>query len=194
MSFKKFILVASCLLAGSGYSQVFKIDTGESKVEWYGSKVVGGSHNGIISIKSGSIVWLKDTLVSGKIEIDMQSIINTDVKSAKYNKKLVDHLKSDDFFGVQKFPIAKFETTNVTKLKDSSFKVLGKMTIKGITKEVNITAKINRNGSKINAIGEIKLDRTDFNVRYGSGKFFENLGNRMISDEIKLNFSLLAKN
>ena len=168
------------------------IDSNKSELKWYGSKIVGGAHDGTINIKSGSLKWEKGILRSGDIVIDMTSIVNSDIKSEKLNKKLVGHLRSDDFFSVAKHKVATFKTTKVQSLKGDLHRLWGKMTIKGITKEVDFLVRFSKSGNSLSVIGEIKLDRTDFDVKYGSGKFFDDLGDKMISDEIKLNFTLVS--
>ena len=187
-----FFSLAFVGLSTAAYSKDFTVNSKKSKVSWYGSKIVGGSHNGTIGIKAGKLNVAKGTLKSGSIDIDMTSIVNLDISSEKFNKKLVGHLESNDFFGVKKHPVAKFTTTKVQPLKDGLHRVWGKMTIKGKTKDVDFLAKVDTAGKNVTARGEIKLDRTDFDVKYGSGKFFDDLGDKMISDEIKLNFELVA--
>jgi polyisoprenoid-binding protein YceI len=117
------------------------------------------------------------------------------LKDEGTNQKFVGHLKSDDFFSVEKHPNVKFE---ITSLKAGSsageYTVNGKLTIKGITNDVNFPAKVSvNNGGLVKAVGTAKLDRTKWDIRYGSGKFFQDLGDRMIYDDFEVTFDIAAK-
>ena len=152
----------------------------KSKVTWKGYKVTG-SHEGLISIKSGSLAFEADKLVGGDFVIDMTTITSTDL-SGGTAKKLVGHLSSDDFFGVAKFPTASLTFTKVKATGKNSYKVTGDVTIKGKTEKV--TFDISVYGSK--ATAAIKIDRTKFDVQYGSTSFFEGLKDKAIYDEFDL--------
>lgn len=171
------------------------IDTSKSKIEWMGSKVVGGSHEGTLEVKSGTVSYEKNQPKSAVITVDMTSIKNTDLTDAEWNKKLVDHLKSDDFFSIEKFKEAKIEIKEFKAAKNNQFDLKGNLTIKGITKPVTLKATVSGKEKSLNTIvADLEFDRTDFNVRYGSGKFFENLGDKMISDKVKVKVELKLKN
>ncbi|MFN3269431.1 MAG: YceI family protein, partial [Candidatus Kapaibacteriota bacterium] len=134
-------------------------------------------------------------ITSGEFEVDMTSIRNEDLKDKDLNAKLVGHLKSDDFFSVAKFPTAKFVITHSTPLKASkagepNIAITGKMTIKGITQTISFPATIKADGNKITAKATLELDRTKFDVRYGSGSFFDNLGDNVIYDNFTLELNL----
>ena len=147
-----------------------KLDS--SKVVWKGYKVTG-SHVGIISIKSGHLNFDKDILTGGNFEIDMSTIIVTDLEG---------HLKSDDFFGVIKFPSASLNFTKVESTGKNSYKVTGDMTIKEKTESISFNLSVY--GNKANA--SLKIDRTKFDVRYGSTSFFDGLKDKAIYDEFEL--------
>jgi polyisoprenoid-binding protein YceI len=181
------------VLSGNTYASTHNVSTKDSIVNWSGSKVVGGAHNGTMGVSKGEITWGEKGLVSGEIVIDMNKMTNLDISSEKYSKKLVGHLKSKDFFEVEKYPTAIFKTTKVQYIKDDAYMLWGKMTIKKTTKEIKFLVNMTEKSGAISGKGEIVLDRTDFDVRYGSGQFFENLGDKMIADEIKLGFEILAK-
>ncbi len=151
-----------------------------SKVVWKGYKVLG-SHEGTIDISSGSLTFDDEQLVGGKFSIDMTSINCTDLEG-DYKGQLEGHLKSGDFFDVEKFPTA---TLNITKAKKSgknAYNIKADLTIKDVTKEVSFTASVY--GSK--ATANIKIDRTDFNVKYGSASFVKGLKDKAIYDEFDL--------
>ncbi len=176
------------------HSEVFKVDTKASTIEWTGEKVTG-KHTGTIAISSGEIVNNHGNL-GGKFVIDMTSITVTDLKDEKKGK-LEGHLKSDDFFGVQKFPTSTFEITAVnpkTGVTEGApnFDIKGNLTIKGITKEITFPAKIKFGDGKMMTEGELKVDRSKFDVRYGSKSFFEDIGDKAIYDEFTLKLNVVA--
>lgn len=157
-----------------------EIKTENSKVVWKGYKVTG-SHVGTITIKSGHLNFNGDKLIGGSFEIDMTSITVTDLEG-EYKGQLEGHLKSDDFFGVEKYPTASLSFTKVKSTGKNSYKVTGDITIKGKTE--SITFDISVYGNKANA--SLKIDRTKFDVRYGSTSFFDNLKDKAIYDEFDL--------
>lgn len=157
-----------------------------SSIEWKGEKVVG-SHKGTIALKSSELIFKNNTLKGGSFVIDMTTIACTDL-TGEYKDKLEGHLKSDDFFSVSSFPTSKLVITKASKSSKDSYKVSAKLTVKGITKNIDFVAQIKGN----NLSATILVDRTLFNVKYGSGSFFENLGDNMIYDdfEIKVNLEI----
>jgi polyisoprenoid-binding protein YceI len=157
-----------------------KVKAETSSVIWKGYKVTG-SHQGTVGIQSGTLVFDGDKLTGGMFTIDMASIANTDMEG-EYKGKLEGHLKSDDFFGVEKFPTASLNFKKVKTMGKNSYKVTGDLTIKGITK--SITFDLSVYGSKANA--SLKIDRTAFDVRYGSTSFFDGLKDKAIYDEFDL--------
>lgn len=170
-----------------------RVDTLNSNIQWVGYKVTG-QHNGVVNIKSGSLTYNDQGFFSGgSFEIDMNTIKVMDLQGEMAGK-LEGHLKSDDFFGVAKNPTAKFVITKVVpKGKPGEYKIIGNLTIKSITKEVKFDALLKEEaGGKIVATGDIKLDRSDFDVRYGSGSFFDGLGDKTIYDEFDLKVKLTA--
>lgn len=156
------------------------IKTEDSKVIWKGYKVTG-SHEGTIAIQSGSLTFSEDKLVGGEFVIDMTSLENTDLEG-EYKGKLEGHLKSDDFFGVEKYPTSTLVFTDVKASGKNAYDVTGDLTIKGITNPV--TFKISIYGSK--ATASLKIDRTKYDVRYGSASFFDGLKDKAIYDEFDL--------
>ncbi len=157
-----------------------KINTTTSKVTWKGYKVTG-SHNGTIAIKSGTLSFDDNKLSRGAITIDMTTINTTDL-SGDYKNKLDGHLKSDDFFGVEKYNTATLIFSKVKATGKNAYNVKGNLTIKGITKTVNFIISIYGN----KATASLKVDRTKFNVKYGSTSFFDNLKDKAIYDEFDL--------
>jgi polyisoprenoid-binding protein YceI len=172
--------------------QLFKADPQQSTVQWHGSKVVGGGHTGEVSVKTAQVLFAGDAVKSADVEIDMTTIVDEDLKDASFNKKLVDHLRSSDFFDVEKRPTATLAVTSATPTKAGSaeYDVKGTLTIKGTSKPVAFKATERRDGDRRIVKAALAFDRTEFDVRYGSGKFFANLGDKVIADEIKLDVEL----
>lgn len=171
----------------------YEIDKNESQVKWTGKKVTG-QHHGTINLKKGTIELEDGVITSGIFEMDMNSIVNEDLKNEAINKKLVDHLKSDDFFSVDKYPVSTLKVKEVRPYNEEEFLFLGDLTIKGITKPVTFKAAIRNQNGKLTAKGSIEIDRTLYDIRYGSGKFFTSLGDNMIYDTFTLDFSVVANN
>lgn len=183
---------SSLAFAANTNTKSYQVSPTESEVKWEGKKVTG-AHDGMVSVKEGNLDFKKGILTNCKIIIDMNSITNKDLTDKEYNQKLVTHLKSDDFFAVDKYPEAVFETTKIRKGKGKEYKIDGNMTIKGVSKPVGLTMEINEKGGAINGTGTMKLDRTLWDIRYGSGKFFEKLGDKMIYDDFELTLKIVAK-
>ncbi len=157
-----------------------EINAATSKVTWKAYKVTG-SHAGTVNLQSGTLVFEEDKLSSGEFVVDMTSLVTTD-DLGDMKAKLEGHLKSDDFFGVEKHATAKLVFTGVIASGKNSYEVSGDLTIKGITKPVTFDVSIY--GSK--ATATLKVDRANYDVKYGSGSFFENLGDKTIYDEFDL--------
>ena len=162
------------------------IDISKSSVKWLGEKVTG-SHEGTISIKEGHLHFDNNTFTGGNIVIDMSTIDCTDLVGEP-KSSIEGHLSSDDFFGIKKYPTANLEIVNAEKIKYSKnkYKVSAILEIKSIKNNVELEVVID-NGS---AIVDLVIDRTQYNIKYGSGSFFDNLGDKMIYDDFKLSVSL----
>lgn len=172
--------------------QSYKVNTDRSEVEWRAEKVTG-EHTGKIRIAEGSLVMSDGQLSGGSFTVDMSTITCTDLIDEGMNQKLVSHLKSDDFFGVEKHPYAELVLTDIKNVAGDRYEVHGNITIKGITEEIVFPAKITAGEDGINAGADLVLDRSKFNVRYRSGSFFDNLGDKLIYDEFDLKISLIAE-
>jgi polyisoprenoid-binding protein YceI len=157
-----------------------EVKTDESTVTWKAYKVTG-SHTGIVNLKEGALMFDEGKLTGGDFTVDMTTLVNSDLEG-EYKGKLEGHLKSDDFFGVATHQYAKLVFTKVDPSGKNSYEVAGDLTIKGITKAVIFDVSIY--GSK--ATATMKIDRAQYDVRYGSGSFFDNLGDKTIYDEFDL--------
>ena len=156
------------------------VDTESSKITWKAYKVTG-SHEGTINLASGNLDFNGSTLTGGAFVVDMTTINTTDLEG-EYKEKLDGHLHSDDFFGTATHKTASLEITSVKASGKNAYDATANLTIKNITKEVNFTISVY--GSK--ATASLKVDRSEFDVRYGSGSFFDNLGDKTIYDEFDL--------
>jgi len=191
-------LVAIFAFAGNGDGEKYrlKVDTKKSKIFWTGKKVTG-EHTGTLMIKKGNVVLDNGIPVGATMDIDMSTIVVTDIKDEGTNAKLTGHLNSEDFFSTAKFPEGKFVATKITPIEgatgeEPNYTITGNLTLKGITDEVTFPAFISASGDKLVANGKITFDRTKWNIRYGSGSFFEGLGDKVIYDDVELNFVLAA--
>ena len=171
---------------------IYKIDPDKSSITWLGKKVVGPKkHYGKIGIQEGEVVYQGSSPTKGYIIIDMKKLTDEDLTNPKWNKKLVDHLKSDDFFDVEKFSTAKFEFNQVTKV-EKAYQANGSMTIKNKAKKEVIQLQASVSGNNLTATGEHVFDRTDFDVRYGAQKWYKLPLDKLIADQITLEFKLVA--
>ena len=152
-------------------------------VNWTGYKVTG-QHSGTLSLKSGSIDIQDGQLVGGEFVVDMTSLTVTDLKG-KGKANLEGHLKSDDFFGVEAHNEAHMKITQVTG-DANGYTVTGDFTIKGQTHAVVFDMTVDENS----AIAKVKIDRTLYDIRYGSDSFFDNLGNKAIDNEFDIDVTL----
>jgi polyisoprenoid-binding protein YceI len=173
-------------------NDTYVLDKKESVVTWKGSMqfVPKNAHIGYAYISNGDLTLDKDQLMGGMVEVDMNTITDKDHGS---DNDLVNHLKSPDFFDVKKFPVSTFTITRVVPAVGKSVNVTGNLAIKGITHEVTFPVKIEVNAGIVNASGKVIIDRTRWNVRYNSGKFYDNLADETISDEIELEMKIVAR-
>ncbi|MBI1224532.1 MAG: YceI family protein [Bacteroidetes bacterium] len=168
------------------------VDTNASNIVWKGYKVTG-EHTGNVKIKSGSLQMQDGILKGGSFDIDMNSITSTDLQGDMAGK-LIGHLKSDDFFGVANHPTAKFVITRaLPQDTKGNYKIIGNLTIKETTKEVKFLANVANTNGKPTATGKITIDRSEFDVKYGSGSFFDGLGDKTIYDDFDLQVNLVTK-
>ena len=174
------------------HNTIYNVDTKATSATWLGKKVTG-QHNGNINILKGSVITTHGSIIGGTIEFDMNSITCADLTDKGYNEKLVGHLKSDDFFSTTKFPNATFEITKAILKSGNDFDVTGKLTIKGITNEITFPAAIKMDGSTIVTIAKIIVNRTKFEIKYGSASFFDKIGDKAINDDFELNVNVVAK-
>jgi len=167
-----------------------RVNTENSTVKWKGSKI-SSTHEGTVNIIKGALNIDHGTLVGGQFSIDMQSLATTDM-SEEYNKKLDGHLKNEDFFNVSQFPTASITITNALRGSGNSYKIIANLTIKGITHPISFAADVDVNGKNFLATAKIKIDRTKWDIKYNSGNYFKDLGDKLILDEIEFDIFLLS--
>jgi len=186
---KAIIIILAVMIYSEGLKSQTKHDavTDKTTLSWLGEKVLG-EHTGTILLKSGWLNWSENRITGGEFVIDMTSIRDDDK-----SEKLEGHLKSDDFFGVDKYPTSKIVLKESTSFEKGTGTVKGDLIIKGITNPVEFRATLQKNDEGMWFFANIVLDRSKYNVRYGSGSFFDNLGDKTIYDEFKLKVNLLVK-
>jgi polyisoprenoid-binding protein YceI len=173
-------------------STTYKVDTAASKIVWTGKKITG-EHTGEIKLASGTLSADGKKLVDGNFAIDMTTMTCTDL-DATNGAKLLGHLNSDDFFSTEKNKVAQFKITNVSTETAGSVNITGDLTIKGITNKITFPASVQQKGNVIVAVAKgVKVDRTKYDIKYGSKSFFASIGDKAISDDFELDINLVAK-
>ena len=164
----------------------------ESSIEWTGFKPTG-KHNGTINVESGVFTVNNGKIESGSFLIDMNSIVDLDIPADdENNAKLVGHLKSADFFDVEKFPNAAFEVTGFEE-KDGKSLLSGNLTLKEKKNNVTFPVTVNSGEDSFTMTSEVfTIDRSKWDVKYGSKSFFDNLGDKFINDDIELKIMVKA--
>lgn len=168
------------------------VDVANSTLKWKGAKP-SGEHWGTIDLSEGTMNFSEGKLVGGKFTVDMNTIVDTDMPADnEYNAKLVGHLKSADFFDVEKYPTSTFEITEV-KEHEGKLHISGNLTIKEATKNITFPASLSQiDGITVLTSETFTVDRTDFDVRYGSKKFFDDLKDKFINDLFEMSFVVKA--
>tara|TARA_B100001029_G_C15023827_1_gene432293 strand:- start:571 stop:1155 length:585 start_codon:yes stop_codon:yes gene_type:complete len=190
----KLILISFLfLISNSTYSQTssIPIDINKSNVKWYGDEITGKQHYGSLKFKEGNIVLtgtgkVSDKIISGSFIVDMTSL-NVEDLTGRGKNSLEGHLKSDDFFSVSKFNYAYLKILKSNDPVNGVQTISGDLTIKGISHPITFTMELNGKIAKSNLV----FDRTKYDVKFRSGNFFQNLGDKLIYDDIKLEVSLV---
>ncbi|MDX1427161.1 MAG: YceI family protein [Salegentibacter mishustinae] len=177
-------VIVSLLSFTNVNAQEKKIEVKDSNIEWEGEKVTG-SHEGTIELKDGYFTMENGELKGGEFVMDMTSITVTDLEGEDKGK-LEGHLKSDDFFGVNNHPTAKLVITSVAKKSNGTYGVVADLTIKEKTNSITFDLDMDDNSAST----ELTIDRSKYDVRYGSGSFFDNLGDKTIYDNFELDVEL----
>jgi len=181
-------VVSISFLAFSPKADIYTIDLTKSTISWEGKKLVGG-HTGSVDLTSGTLIFAGKKLTGGDFVANM-----TTIKEVGRNGGLEKHLKSEDFFGVEKFPAANFVVKKVEG-NGSNVNVTGDLTIKGVTNSVTFPATLTWNADKtVSAIADkIEIDRTKYGIKFRSKSIFTDIGDKMIEDNFTLSVKLVAK-
>lgn len=189
------LTASACVDSDNTGTTRYKVDASASTVTWHATKVTG-EHMGTVDLANGYFSVTDGNLTSANVIVDMQTIACTDLKG-EWANKLLGHLNSDDFFNVSEHKTSSFTLRNLTPLKDASAEVThsvtGDFTIRGITKSVTFDAKVTITADAFSVAGSAILNRAEFDVKYGSGTFFDNLGDNLIHDTFTVGFNLVAK-
>jgi len=178
-----FLLALAALLSFGSAAHAAEIDVAQSTIKWTGSKITGSNHYGLISPKSSTLTVKDGTVVSGTVVIDMTTMTVTDIQGERA-AKFLRHMMNEDFFEVGKYP-----TATLTIREQNKGRMMGALTIKGITKPFAFTFEM-KDGKYV---GKTTFDRTQFGVIYKSGNFFEDLGDKVINDDVEIEFNIALK-
>ncbi|ELR68881.1 Rhodanese-like domain protein [Fulvivirga imtechensis AK7] len=168
----------------------YSIDTKASELKWTGYHLAKSyEHWGHVQLKSGALETDGEKITGGTFVIDMNSISNADIEEEKNNQKLVNHLKSDDFFSVKDHPEAKLVIKSSEKTGENTYKTTGDLTIKGITKEIEFGTTVNKlTDTEIEAVADMRVPRTEFKVMYGW-----KVENAILDGEFRMEVKLVGK-
>jgi rhodanese-related sulfurtransferase/polyisoprenoid-binding protein YceI len=173
----------------------YEVNLETSRVEWAGRNLTT-THHGTIKLRAGHIDVRDGRPVEGGFALNMESIENLNIQETKLREVLVWHLKSDDFFNVQHFPLAELKLSKITPVPNArpgnpNYEVNGTLTIKGVSGEVSFPAIVAVTPDGVLAAdAHFDIDRTRWNILYGSGKFYEKLGMHLVNDEISIALKL----
>ena len=181
----KTIAIALLIAFGTVNAQTKKVDAAKSTISWVGKKVTG-QHEGTVNLKEGNLIFKGKKVVGGNFTVDMTSMTTTDLKAGQGKEKLDGHLKSEDFFGTEKFPTATLVFKSIGEKSAGVYSVTADLTIKGVTNSVNfeLTAAANT------ATAKLIIDRTKFGIKYGSKSLADTIADRAIDDEFELSVAL----
>ncbi len=164
---------------------IYSIDNTQSQITWTGREVSTSSHYGTLDFVSGNFEISNGAIVNGEFIVDMTSINNQDMEGDS-KARLEGHLKSDDFFSVESYPTASISINSSELISDGKWNVSADLSIKGFTHPVNFEMISSEDGWSANLV----FDRSKYDVRFRSGSFFENLGDKLIYDDIELSINL----
>lgn len=174
------ILIAGAIAGFNAFGA--EIDTKKSSLVWKGTKVTG-EHTGTLAFKAGEAKIEDGKWVGGEFSVDLNSLTVTDL-SGDWAKKFLGHMKSADFFAVEKYPVSKLKIT-----KANGNTLTGDLTIKDKTHPISF--QYEKNGSAY--VGSFKFDRTKYGMIYNSGNFFKDLGDKLIHNEVSVKFKMVPK-
>jgi polyisoprenoid-binding protein YceI/rhodanese-related sulfurtransferase len=175
----------------------FQLDIEKSTIKWTGANL-SNSHSGTLRFVEGVFQLRQGEFADARFQIDMQSLACDDINDAKTNRMLLEHLSSEDFFDVAKYPTAKFQLTAAKVLPPGTpgspnYEMDGRLTLKGVTDQVTFPAVVGQSGPNLIAgQAHLEFDRTRWDVQYGSGRFFAFLGQHLVNDWVHLHLIIIA--
>src|SRR6187402_2908472 len=184
-SLKLFSIVIAVLFSFNGISQTYKIDVSKSIIKWEGKKITG-EHEGTVNFKDGYLVFKNKKLTGGSFTADMKTLSNTD-QTGESKTKLEGHLRSEDFFSIDKNPTSTLVFKSIASKGNNSYLINADLTIKGITNSIQFDLVVTPH----KATAEFEINRTKYDIKYGSGSYFDDLGDKTIYDDFELNVLLV---
>lgn len=165
---KKLLLAAALAVSSASFAATYDIDSAHSAANFSVKHLAVSSVNGALGDVTGKVEFDEKDITKSSVEatIDVKGI-NT------RQSKRDDHLRSPDFFDVEKFPTLTFKSTKVEKAQGNKLKVTGDLTLRGVTKSVVIDGEISNevanpfSGAKTRGFsGTTKLNRKDFGLTW----------------------------
>ncbi len=184
---KYLFTVVLAVVVTASFGKSLTVDVEKSTAKWTGKKVTG-EHFGNVSIKGGNLELADGKIAGGEFVLDMNSITNIDLAGSEWADKLIGHLKSDDFFGVEQYPEATLKIVDSEAFENGEAAVKGHLTIKGITEPISFTVKQEESGFSSTLV----VDRTKYGAKFRSGKFFQDLGDKLIYDDFTVEVNLVT--
>ncbi len=177
--------------------RLYKVDTEKSVIEWVGRNP-NTRHFGTLRLSEGSIS-IRDGSITGSFTLDMQSIVNHSLAGDPLREVLEAHLASDDFFFVQRFPMARFTIQSghfveEPTLSAPNVRVMGDLELRGLKRDIAFDATLNNlaDGAFV-AEAHFDIDRTQWEIIYGSSRYFEHLGMHLVFDLISIQLHIMAR-
>lgn len=167
---------------------MYTLDPHNSIVRWEGRKKIGFIERGTVQFSQGAVEVVDGAITGGSFTVDLTTLDSRDSQSHERNEKFVTHLKADDFFGVEQHPTA---TLDMHTVADDGT-VTGDLTIRGITHEITFLPTVQVDDRRLTLTAQLSFDRSRFDIKYGSGTFFENLGDSLIEDMVTLDVTVVA--
>lgn len=177
-------------------SRIYEADVSQSRVQWSGRNISGQEYYGTVGLLTGVLVVNQENILEkGQLVIDLDDLVVENIADWETNQKLVQHLKSEDFFLVEKFPVATLVLTSLVPdvtIADN-WLVRGDLKILTTVQTITFPAQIKVGADTLTAQAELAINRTDWGIIYGSGGFYDNLGDRLIADEIEFKVNIVAQ-
>jgi len=165
-------------------AQTKAIDAKKSTINWVGKKVTG-EHSGTVNFQEGNLIFKSGKVAGGNFTVDMTSLTATDL-TGDWKGKLDGHLKSEDFFGTEKYPTSTLVFKKIAAKGNGVYTVTADLTIKGITNPVTFDLAVKGN----TASTKLTIDRTKYGIKYNSKSFFDSIGDKAIYDDFELTVNL----